>query len=237
MPDLRPNPTLRLEYRAEQPIHQAFLKQASRCPDATAIIAQHTTCSYTQLEQISQGIAAFLVENAASGADRVVIVASRSAALVYAMLGCLRAGLAFTVADAAYPAVRIEQIVSTLKPAVVLRCGEATVDAGQFIVAAVPEAPTAAQQAFPRQPVALPAVSPGATGLHHLHLGQHRRAQGHRHPPRAVGALHRLACAQHGFTQADTFSLLSGLGHDRCTATCSRHCRSARPSPARPSRP
>jgi non-ribosomal peptide synthetase component F len=234
MPDLRPNPTLRLEYRAEQPIHQAFLKQASRCPDATAIIAQHTTCSYTQLEQISQGIAAFLVENAASGADRVVIVASRSAALVYAMLGCLRAGLAFTVADAAYPAVRIEQIVSTLKPAVVLRCGEATVDAGQFIVAAVPSPRSAAPSLanLSRCPLSAP-----ATGLHHLHLGQHRRAQGHRHPPRAVGALHRLACAQHGFTQADTFSLLSGLGHDRCTATCSRHCRSARPSPARPSRP
>lgn len=195
MPDLRPNPTLRLEYRAEQPIHQAFLKQASRCPDATAIIAQHTTCSYTQLEQISQGIAAFLVENAASGADRVVIVASRSAALVYAMLGCLRAGLAFTVADAAYPAVRIKQIVSTLKPAVVLRCGEATVDAGQFIVAAVPEAPTAAQQAFPRQPVALPAVSPEQPAYITFTSGSTGEPKGIVTPPRAVGALHRLACA------------------------------------------
>lgn len=214
MPDLRPNPTLRLEYRAEQPIHQAFLKQASRCPDATAIIAQHTTCSYTQLEQISQGIAAFLVENAASGADRVVIVASRSAALVYAMLGCLRAGLAFTVADAAYPAVRIKQIVSTLKPAVVLRCGEATVDAGQFIVAAVPEAPTAAQQAFPRQPVALPAVSPEQPAYITFTSGSTGEPKGivTHHAP----LVHFIDwhVQQHGFTQADTFSLLSGLGHD-----------------------
>ncbi len=214
MPDLRPNPTLRLEYRAEQPIHQAFLKQASRCPDATAIIAQHTTCSYTQLEQISQGIAAFLVENAASGADRVVIVASRSAALVYAMLGWLRAGLAFTVADAAYPAVRIKQIVSTLKPAVVLRCGEATVDAGQFIVAAVPEAPTAAQQAFPRQPVALPAVSPEQPAYITFTSGSTGEPKGivTHHAP----LVHFIDwhVQQHGFTQADTFSLLSGLGHD-----------------------
>ena len=214
MPDLRPNPTLRLEYRAEQPIHQAFLKQASRCPDATAIIAQHTTCSYTQLEQISQGIAAFLVENAASGADRVVIVASRSAALVYAMLGCLRAGLAFTVADAAYPAVRIKQIVSPLKPAVVLRCGEATVDAGQFIVAAEPEAPTAAQQAFPRQPVALPAVSPEQPAYITFTSGSTGEPKGivTHHAP----LVHFIDwhVQQHGFTQADTFSLLSGLGHD-----------------------
>ena len=214
MPDLRPNPTLRLEYSAEQPIHQAFLKHASRCPDATAIIAQHTTCSYTQLEQISQGIAAFLVENAASGSDRVVIVASRSAALVYAMLGCLRAGLAFTVADAAYPAVRIKQIVSTLKPAVVLRCGEATVDAGQFIVATVPEAPAAAQQAFPRQPVALPAVSPEQPAYITFTSGSTGEPKGivTHHAP----LVHFIDwhVQQHGFTQADTFSLLSGLGHD-----------------------
>lgn len=74
MPDLRPTPTLCLEYRAEQPIHDAFIQQASRCPAAIAIISQHTTCSYSQLEQISAGIAAFLVKNAASGTDRVVIV-------------------------------------------------------------------------------------------------------------------------------------------------------------------
>ncbi|MDF3174703.1 AMP-binding protein, partial [Pseudomonas sp. ER28] len=149
MPDLRPNPTLCLEYRAEQPIHHAFIKQADRCPAAIAIIGQHTICSYSQLEQISAGIAAFLVKNAASGTDRVVIVTHRSAALVYAMLGCLRAGLAFTVADAAYPAARIEQIVSTLKPAVVLRCAEATVDVGQPMVVTVPEAPAEALLAFP----------------------------------------------------------------------------------------
>ncbi|KKK08004.1 hypothetical protein O162_36000, partial [Pseudomonas putida SJ3] len=85
MPDLRPNPTLCLEYRADQPIHCAFLEQAGRCPDATAILARHTTCSYAQLAQISQGIAACLLEQSASGADRVVIVASRGAGLVYAM--------------------------------------------------------------------------------------------------------------------------------------------------------
>lgn len=80
MPDLRPNPTLCLEYRAEQPIHHAFIQQASRCPAAIAIIGQHTTCNYSQLEQISAGIAAFLVKNATSGTDRVVIVTRRSAA-------------------------------------------------------------------------------------------------------------------------------------------------------------
>lgn len=214
MPDLRPNPTLCLEYRAEQPIHHAFIQQASRCPAAIAIIGQHTTCNYSQLEQISAGIAAFLVKNATSGTDRVVIVTRRSAALVYAMLGCLRAGLAFTVADAAYPAARIEQIVNTLKPAVILRCAEATVDVGQPMVVTVPEAPAEALQAFPRQPVALPAVSPEQPAYITFTSGSTGEPKGivTHHAP----LVHFIDwhVRQHGFTQADTFSLLSGLGHD-----------------------
>lgn len=214
MPDLRPNPTLCLEYRAEQPIHHAFLEQAGRCPDATAIIAQYTTCSYAQLAQISQGVAAYLVENAASGTDRVVIVASRSAALVYAMLGCLRAGLAFTVADAAYPPARVAQIVRTLGPAVVLRCGEATVDSDGSLVVTVPQAPADALQAFPNLPVALPVVNPE-------HPAYITFTSGSTGEPKGIVTHHAPLVhfidwhvRQHGFTQADTFSLLSGLGHD-----------------------
>ncbi|BBU44482.1 hypothetical protein PPTS312_23970 [Pseudomonas putida] len=214
MPDLRPNPTLCLEYRAEQPIHHAFLEQAGRCPDAIAIHAQHTICSYAQLAQISQGIAAYLVENAASGTDRVVIVASRCAALVYAMLGCLRAGLAFTVADAAYPPARIAQIVRTLGPAVVLRCDEATVDTDCPLVVTVPQAPADALQAFPNLPVALPAVTPE-------HPAYITFTSGSTGEPKGIVTHHAPLVhfidwhvSQHGFSQADTFSLLSGLGHD-----------------------
>ncbi|MFV3289035.1 amino acid adenylation domain-containing protein [Pseudomonas sp. NY11955] len=214
MPDLRPNPTLCLDYRAEQSIHHAFLEQASRCPDATAIVAPHTTCSYTQLQRISQGIAAFLVANAASASDRVVIVANRGPALVYAMLGCLRAGLAFTVADAAYPAARIKQIISTLTPAVVLRCGEAAVDADQLIVINVPEAPAEALRAFPQQAIALPAVNPEQPAYITFTSGSTGEPKGivTHHAP----LVHFIDwhVRQHGFTQADTFSLLSGLGHD-----------------------
>ena len=39
MPDMRPNPTQNLEYRAERPIFHAFVEQAKHSPDATAIIA------------------------------------------------------------------------------------------------------------------------------------------------------------------------------------------------------
>ncbi|MCE0778004.1 amino acid adenylation domain-containing protein [Pseudomonas sp. NMI542_15] len=214
MPDLRPNPTLCLEYRADQPIHCAFLEQVGRCPGATAILARHTTCSYAQLAQISQGIAACLLEQSASGADRVVIVASRGAGLVYAMLGCLRAGLAFTVADAAYPPARIGQIIRTLTPAVVLRCGEASVDTDSPLVISVPETTAEALQAFPCHCVALPSVSPEQPAYITFTSGSTGEPKGivTHHAP----LVHFIDwhVRQHGFTQADTFSLLSGLGHD-----------------------
>lgn len=214
MPDLRPNPTLCLEYRADQPIHYAFLEQAGRCPGATAILARHTTCNYAQLAQISQGIAACLLQQSASGADRVVIVASRGAGLVYAMLGCLRAGLAFTVADAAYPPARIGQIIRTLTPAVVLRCSEASVDTDGPLVITVPETTAEALQAFPCHCVALPSVSPEQPAYITFTSGSTGEPKGivTHHAP----LVHFIDwhVRQHGFTQADTFSLLSGLGHD-----------------------
>ncbi|WP_264312776.1 amino acid adenylation domain-containing protein [Pseudomonas putida] len=213
MPDMRPNPTLSLEYRAERPIFQAFVEQASRSPDATAIIAHEATCSYRQLEQISQGIATFLLENGAISSDRVVIVASRGAALVYAMLGALRAGLTFTVADAAYPAARIGQIIRTLEPAFVLRCGDADVEPGPARLVNVPHAPVEALQHFAR-PSPLPEVSPAQPAYITFTSGSTGEPKGivTHHAP----LVHFIDwhVQHHGFTQDDCFSLLSGLGHD-----------------------
>jgi len=214
MPDLRPNPTLSLEYRAERPIFQAFVEQASRSPEAIAIIAHEATCSYRQLEQISQGIATYLLENGAIDADRVVIVATRGAALVYAMLGALRAGLTFTVADAAYPAARIGQIIRTLEPAFVLRCGDAEVEPGHAHCVNVPHAPADALQHFASQPASLPAVSatqPAYITFTSGSTGEPKGIVTHHAPLVHFVDWH---VQQHGFTQDDRFSLLSGLGHD-----------------------
>ncbi|MBA6141174.1 amino acid adenylation domain-containing protein [Pseudomonas sp. p99-361] len=214
MPDLRPNPTLCLQYRAEQPIHQAFLQQAERCPEAPAIITAHRLCTYAQLAQISQGIAAYLLEITVNSDDRVLIVAERGAALVYAMLGCLRAGRAFSVADAAYPPARLQQLASSLAPRVVLRCGQAHVEAADACVVTVPQDPVEALHAFDRPTAQLPAVSAGQPAYITFTSGSTGE-------PKAIVTHHAPLVHfidwhvhQHGLTQADTFSLLSGLGHD-----------------------
>lgn len=221
MQDPRPDPTLDLEYRAQRPIFTDFLEHARQSPDAIAVIARDATCSYGQLEQVSQGIAAFLIGQGATASDRVVIVSGRCAGLVYAMLGALRAGLTFTVADVAYPPARVAQIIRALQPAYVLLCGEAVVDLNPGHlqstpprVVRIPEIPAGVLQAFPDVQSVLPEVDPRAPAYVTFTSGSTGEPKGivTNHAP----LVHFIEwhTRRHSFTRDDRFSLLSGLGHD-----------------------
>lgn len=225
MLDARPNPTLTLEYCAERPIFMDFLRHAASSPDATAVISQDATCSYRQLEAISLGIASFLISHGAAASDRVVIVSSRCAGLVYAMLGAARAGLTFTVADIAYPPARIDQIIQALQPSFILLGGEATVDLNfermgpraehaDPQVVSIPEMPTEALQAFPFSSGALPEVDPRQPAYITFTSGSTGE-------PKGIVAQHgplvhfvEWHVRRHSLSKHDCFSLLSGLGHD-----------------------
>ncbi|MGF0238575.1 amino acid adenylation domain-containing protein [Rhodococcus sp. IEGM1300] len=224
MQDVRPNPTLRLNYCAERPIFIDFVQQSRHSPEAIAVVAQEASCSYRQLEQISQGIASFLIANGATGSERVVIVSSRCAALVYAMLGVSRAGLVFSVADIAYPPARIGQIIHTLQPTFVLLCGEAAdglnlqtleplaAQSGARVVR-IPQTPDAALLEFPASG-ALPEVDPGNAAYITFTSGSTGEPKGivTTHAP----LVHFIEwhTRQHSLTRDDCFSMLSGLGHD-----------------------
>lgn len=215
MHDLRPNPGLSLEYCAERPIFSDFLEQARRTPDAMAVISAQTQCTYGQLEAISASLAGLLIARGATETDRVVIVASRCAGLVYAMLGALRGGQVFTVADAAYPKARVDQIIRTLEPAFVLLCGDATIDLeSETPVIRIPEDPAEALQAFASDGLRLPDVDPGRPAYITFTSGSTGEPKGvvTHHAP----LVHFIQwhTRQHRFSRDDRFCLLSGLGHD-----------------------
>ncbi|VVN02333.1 D-alanine--poly(phosphoribitol) ligase subunit 1 [Pseudomonas fluorescens] len=219
MQDPRPDPTLDLEYAAQRPIFTDFLQHAGQSPDAIAVISPDATCSYGQLEQVSQAIAAFLIGQGATSSDRVVIVSGRCAGLVYAMLGALRAGLMFTVADVAYPPARVAQIIRALQPSYVLLCGEAAVGPDpehldSTHVVRIPEIPAAVLQEFPVAQKGPPPVDPRAPAYVTFTSGSTGEPKGivTNHAP----LVHFIEwhVRRHSFTREERFSLLSGLGHD-----------------------
>jgi amino acid adenylation domain-containing protein len=225
MQDARPNPTQPLEYCSERPIFMDFLQQVKRSPDAVAVISEGATCSYRQLEEISQRIACFLIKKGAVESDRVVIVSSRCAGLVYAMLGASRAGLTFTVADTAYPSARINQIIQTLQPSFVLLCGEATVDLNPELlepragsstpqIVRIPERPTQSLHEFAADQQTLPEVNPDNPAYITFTSGSTGEPKGivTNHAP----LVHFIEwhTQRHSLSKDDCFSLLSGLGHD-----------------------
>ena len=219
MQDARPNPTLDLEYCVERPIFMDFLQHAGRTPDAVAVVSHDATCSYGELEAISQRLASFLLGQGAKASDRVVIVSGRCAGLVYAMLGASRAGLTFTVADMAYPRSRIEQIIQVLEPSFVLVCGEAAFEVDPLRSSAVrvvniPEMPGDALKAFAVEPRGLPDVNPAHPAYITFTSGSTGEPKGivtHHSPLVHFIEWHSQ---RHSLTRESCFSLLSGLGHD-----------------------
>lgn len=223
MHSVRPNPQLALEYSVERPIFVDFLQHAKLTPDATAVVSHDATFSYRQLEETSRRIAAFLIHKGAKASDRVVIVSSRCAGLVCAMLGASRAGLIFSVADMAYPAARIEQILRVLEPSFVLLCGEATFDidfenpgleSKRPCVVRIPQTCTDSLDAFKVDEEVLPEVNPGQAAYITFTSGSTGEPKGIVTTHAPLVHFVEWHTRQHSLSRDDCFSLLSGLGHD-----------------------
>ncbi|WP_050526983.1 non-ribosomal peptide synthetase [Pseudorhodobacter aquimaris] len=88
-------------------LHQAFLDQAGRTPDAIAITDGQQEITYRDLDARSGAIAAALDQRDMPAQSRIGISMARRPDLVATILGVLRAGCAYVPLDPAYPAVRI----------------------------------------------------------------------------------------------------------------------------------
>ncbi|MCH0564644.1 MULTISPECIES: non-ribosomal peptide synthetase [unclassified Streptomyces] len=94
--------------------------RAARTPDATAVVSGQTSLSYRRLNARAGRLAAVL-QDRGIGPDALVAVAlPRSADLVVALLAVLKAGGAYLPIDPDYPAARVDLLLNTAGPALVL---------------------------------------------------------------------------------------------------------------------
>ncbi|HEV7784408.1 MAG TPA: amino acid adenylation domain-containing protein, partial [Thermoanaerobaculia bacterium] len=111
-----PAPGLPLDDTWYGPVHQVFARWAAAVPERTAIVDSRGTVSYGELDWRSNRLARTLCEGGVRKGDVVAVYGHRSAPIVWAILGILKAGAAFVVLDPAYPAQRLVELIEVAQP-------------------------------------------------------------------------------------------------------------------------
>ncbi|TDD01500.1 non-ribosomal peptide synthetase, partial [Nonomuraea diastatica] len=128
-------------------VHGLFETQVRVTPDAVAVDDGGRLLTYAQLDAAADVVAARLRAVGVVRGSRVAVCAERSAELVAGLLGVLKAGGAYLPLDPAYPAARLEFMLTDAAPAAVLTFGAGIATsvpvldlAGVFAATAVSEA-------------------------------------------------------------------------------------------------
>ncbi|KOX18394.1 non-ribosomal peptide synthetase [Saccharothrix sp. NRRL B-16348] len=104
----------------EGTIPALFAAQAARTPDAVAVTGAGVSLTYRELDERANQVAHHLIGVGAGPDSLVALRLPRSADLVVAVLGVLKAGAAYLPLDLSYPAERIRYMIADARPAVVL---------------------------------------------------------------------------------------------------------------------
>jgi len=224
---LLPDPTASLDGGWNGAVHELFAAQARRAPERTALEDREGVWTYGELDEATGRLAAWLAAHGVERGERVAIYAHRSAPLVQAVLGVLKAGAAFVILDPAYPAPRLLDMLELAAPAAWLQVAAAgappaAVDAwlsaaggsgcprlelaGGGPAAALAQLPPGEgpERTVGPDDIALVAFTSGSTG-------KPKGIEG-RHGP--LSHFLPWQCAHFGMRADDRFSLLSGLAHD-----------------------
>ena len=116
MKEWAPQLAVKLEFRWDVAVHRLFEQQAKRFPKAVAICEAQDCWSYEELDSKSNRLANYLRAQGVGPGYRVAIYGNRSANLVLALLGILKAGGSFMILDPSYPGSRLKEYVQLAKP-------------------------------------------------------------------------------------------------------------------------
>jgi amino acid adenylation domain-containing protein len=224
---LLPDPTQHLNDDWRGAVHTLFSEQARRAPERVAMSDEHESWSYGELEELSNRLANCLRAQGVERGDVVAIYGHRSASLVWALLGTMKAGAAFVILDPAYPSSRIIEYLTLAEPRGWLHVAAAGAlpDALEEFVSAlscrcklrIPARGEAlAERLLEEYPATAPGVEVGPDDLAYLSFtsgstGKPKGVEG-RHGP----LTHFLPWMQRTFelSEEDRYSMLSGLAHD-----------------------
>ncbi|HEU0079696.1 MAG TPA: amino acid adenylation domain-containing protein, partial [Longimicrobiaceae bacterium] len=136
-------------------VHELFAEQARRTPDALATVSGDEALTYAELERRSGRLASHLRRRGVRAEVPVGLLLERSAEMVVAVLGVLRAGGAYLPLDPAHPPERLRRLLADAGAPVLLTQASLAarvegyagavvrLDADADAIAAEPDAPPA----------------------------------------------------------------------------------------------
>ncbi len=108
------------DYQQGETLVSLFRKQAALHPDHIAVVYQDQKLSYRELDQRSNQIANALTAEGIKEGMYVPVWLSRSVEWAVAVLGIVKTGAAYVPVDPAYPAKRVEYILSDTSAKVII---------------------------------------------------------------------------------------------------------------------
>ena len=102
------------DYPDKTCLHQLFEQQAEQLPDATALIFDEGSITYSELDQAANRLAHHLQHLGVGPEVKVGILMDRSPEMIVAVLAINKAGGAYVPFDTAWPSERVEWILSSL---------------------------------------------------------------------------------------------------------------------------
>jgi amino acid adenylation domain-containing protein len=112
-------------FAGEPCLHELILAQATRTPEALAVVDENAAVTYRELARRSGWLAAHL-RRLGVGPDVLAgLCVERSVEMVVGILGILRAGGAYVPLDPAYPLARLEYMLEDAGARVLLTTGDA----------------------------------------------------------------------------------------------------------------
>ena len=104
-----------IDYQKKNTVCSLFDTQSGKTPHNIALVCQHESITYTQLQKKSKQLATHLRSIGVTKGDSVGICMGRSIEMVISMLGIMEAGAAYIPLDPFYPLDRIDFILEDSK--------------------------------------------------------------------------------------------------------------------------